>query len=565
MRSNVTRLIAATCIAAASAAAIAAGEEQQGPKFLADDPVLVDADSAVDASAARRANLGGYADFVLNTFLSPGDRRAVGALNVNTLDEVPDSSWFTNRIGSREMTVDQIVRGPDRVDRLDASAWVIVEGKDTGRQAGFRAVRADDPDGDLFQIEFDPPGNPEMATGAEIIGTAIYHAIGYNVVDTYLIDLDPARLTIADSASITIGGSTRRFTRADLAAVLRRAARRPDGRYRATASRFAEGRNLGPFRYYGTRPDDPNDIYPHEHRRELRANRVFAAWLNHDDSRAVNSLDMLVGSEGRRSVKHYMFDFGSILGSGTNEQDHPWVGHEYIVQGREAWLTLASLGLWRRPFIGVSARDDMPAAGNFTADGFDAASWRPHYPNASFDNLQPEDAFWAARIVAAFTPEVLAAIVAKAEFSDPNVVDYMTGTLVRRRELVLRSWLDAVLPIVDPHIAPDRVLRFANAAVDAGITSPPDGYGVAWFRFDNIGRIHRWVGYSRASADGVAAVPADRLEGSQYIGVDIRASHREHAQWRNPVRIYFRAQPNGWTTVGIDRRPDIRDEQHASQ
>ncbi len=36
---------------------------------------------------------------------------------------------------------------------------------------------------------------------------------------------------------------------------------------------------------------------PHEHRRELRAARVFGAWLNHDDSRGVNSLDMLVKRE----------------------------------------------------------------------------------------------------------------------------------------------------------------------------------------------------------------------------------------------------------------------------
>ena len=58
--------------------------------------------------------------------------------------------------------------------------------------------------------------------------------------------------------------------REDVDQLLERAARLPNGKYRATASRFADGKPLGYFKYYGTRPDDPNDIHPHEHRRELR-------------------------------------------------------------------------------------------------------------------------------------------------------------------------------------------------------------------------------------------------------------------------------------------------------
>ena len=62
--------------------------------------------------------------------------------------------------------------------------------------------------------------------------------------------------------------------------------REPDGSMRATASRYVDGEPVGPFRYYGTRTDDPNDVIDHEQRRELRGLRLFAAWLNHDDQRS---------------------------------------------------------------------------------------------------------------------------------------------------------------------------------------------------------------------------------------------------------------------------------------
>jgi hypothetical protein len=555
MRSKLTTKRWVACAGLACVVATLGAEEQSAPRFRPDDPIQVDDDRAADASGARRDSLGSYPDFVMNTFMTPGDRRPLPALNVNSLGEVPNSSWFTNRIGSGSPSLDDIVRGPDLVPRLTVKRWTIVAGKNTGRQAGFRAVDAENPGGPMFQIEFDPVGNPEMATGAEIIGTAIYHALGYNVVDTYLIDLDPDALTIAPTATIEVAGRTRRFTGRDLREVLRRAARKPDGHYRASASRFADGRNLGPFRYYGTRPDDPNDIYPHEHRLELRGNRVFTAWLNHDDSRAINTLDMLVGTAERQFVKHYMFDFGSMLGSGTNEADHPWVGHEYVVQGGPAFKTFASLGLWRRPFIRVDAPTHLRAAGNFTASGFVPTAWRPHYPNAAFLNMQPEDAFWAARLVAAFTPEAIARIVEKAEFSDPEVIDHVTGTLMRRRELVLRAWLAGVNPIVDGRIEGDA-LRFSNAAVDAGIADAADGYELSWFRYDNVTDRRSYVGSTQAVAAPSAIVPADLHAGSEFVGVDIRTVHRDHPAWRSPVRLYFRVSETGTIATGVERRPD---------
>ena len=84
----------------------------------------------------------------------------------------------------------------------------------------------------------------------------------------------------------------------DLDDVFRRSHRSADGTYRAVAARGLPGRTLGGFRYHGTRPDDPNDIVPHEHRRELRALKVFGAWTNLVDMKAGNTLDTSITENG---------------------------------------------------------------------------------------------------------------------------------------------------------------------------------------------------------------------------------------------------------------------------
>ena len=127
------------------------------PRFYPDDPIWADDDRAFDASkVGEMEDTNGY-DFLVNTFSAPGERRDVRALNVNTVDEVPDSSWFTNRIGRRPMSVEEVVRGPDQLDGVRLEGWVVSGGKGSGVQPGFRMT---DPSGQLYQIEVDPPSNP---------------------------------------------------------------------------------------------------------------------------------------------------------------------------------------------------------------------------------------------------------------------------------------------------------------------------------------------------------------------------------------------------------------------
>jgi len=522
------------------------------PAFYPDDPIWTDDDRAFDASSAGAIeDTNGY-DFVVNTFGETGERRDVRALNVNTVDDVPDSSWFTNRVGRREMTVAEVVKGPDRVERLWLDGWVVSGGKSSGVQPGFRMT---DPEGQLYQIEVDPPSNPELASGAEIIGTAFYHAMGYNTVEVYLADLDRAALVISERATIRdpLNGKRRPLKKLDLDAVFERAARRPDGRYRVLVSRFAPGKPLGNFRYYGTRPDDPNDIVLHEHRRELRGARVFGAWLNHDDSRGINSLDMLETGNGRGWIKHYMFDFGSILGSATIFGQRDRAGYEYIFEHRAGWLTLATLGLYVRPWMLVDYPDVPASVGKFEAQAFDPLKWKPEYPNPAFDNMRPDDAFWAARIVSRFTDEMIGAIVKKAQYSDPRATEFMTAALIERRDKVVAAWLNEVAPIIQPSISSDGIITFTNAAITVGAAAPGGSYQLQWFRFDNATSARTAVGGRQTTPDVSARVPADLLAASEFVGIEISAAHPRHPGWARPSTFYFRRAEGGWTLVGVER------------
>jgi hypothetical protein len=543
--------------AAALVCAVAyAGLYSATPRFFPDDPLWADDDRAFDAANAGPIEDSNAYDFAVNTIGHPGDLRDVRAMNVNTVDEVPDSSWFTNRIGRQAMSVDEIGRGPDRSAPVIGSGWVVSAGKSGGVQPGFRMT---DPNGTTYQIEIDPVSNPEMASGAEMIGTAFYHAIGYNVVDVYIAEVDRAALVIAPDATIRdpLNGKRRELRTYDLDAVFERAARLPNGRYRVLASRFASGRPIGNFRYYGTRPDDPNDVVPHEHRRELRGARVFAAWLNHDDSRGVNSLDMLETADARAWVKHYMFDFGSILGSGTVFEQRHRAGSEYIFEAKPGWLTLATLGLYVRPWMRIDYPDVPPSVGRIEYEQFDPLAWKPEYPNPAFSNMRTDDAFWGARIVSRFSDDAIRAVVGKARFSDPAATEFLVRALIARRNKVVAAWINQVCPAVDATLSSDGAFAFGNAAVEAGAATAPVEYQLQWFAYDNATDTRTALSRGTAASSGSASAPPEVSGQAGFIGVSVSAKHPQHPGWERPVTFFFRApaqgQPRAWTLVGVER------------
>jgi hypothetical protein len=248
-----------------------------------------------------------------------------------------------------------------------------------------------------------------------------------------------------------------------------------------------------------------------------------------------------------------MFDFGSIMGSGSVFAQVPRAGNEYILEWTPALKTLVTLGLFVRPWILVDYPDVAPSVGRFEAEFFDPEQWRPEYPNPAFDLMRPDDAFWAARLVAKFSDAALRAIVAKARYSDPAAADYLTRALIARRDKVLRTWLTGVNPVADPQLSAAGVLTFDNAAVSAGVATAPTEYVLTWSRFDNATDSASGTPVEQRVSGPRAEAPPAMLQGSDYVSVTVRTMHAGFPGWQAPVVVYFRRTPGGWQAVGLTR------------
>jgi len=312
---------------------------------------------------------------------------------------------------------------------------------------------------------------------------------------------------------------------------------------------------LGPFRFYGTRPDDPNDIFPHEHRRELRGYRVFCAWLHHDDSRAINTMDTFRESEGGRGhVQHYLIDFGSALGSGSDVRRNiapqdPRAGNEYLFEIPPMLKTAYTFGFWMRPWMKVRyVYPQFAEIGRIESDFFRPEAWKPEYPNAAFNRMLLDDAFWAAKIVARFSDEAIRAIVHQGDYLDPQAERFLADTLIARRDKVVAHYFMQVNPLHAFRVAASN-LEFRNLGQEHGLASV-DAYQYEWFVFDND------TSSLTALADGEISqvrlpIPAS---GRAYLMVRLRTRSAGAPEWRKAVDVYLRRDGEGRLVVGIERQ-----------
>ena len=522
-------------------------------KFYPDDPQRREPESQ-DASRVQEWDIDLVWDLAQNMFANPGDKTPdVRARNVNTVDEVSDSNWFTNRILARPLTTAEIVRGPLTGSGPAPGTWSVSRPKSAGYAPGF-TMR--DGQGETWFVSFDAKGFPDAATGAILVANKIFWALGYWQTENYLVHINPDTLAIADTAKIkTASGADRRMTKGDIDDVLRRSNRSTDGTYRAIAARAVPGRPLGGFRYYDTRPDDPNDIIPHEHRRELRALKVFGAWTNLVDMKAGNTLDSLITENGKGVVRHYLQDVGSTFGVGANAPHDYDEGWEHLFEGDLVWKRLVTLGFYLQPWQTVKYVDN-PAIGRFEGTEFEPREWKPRVPTAAFLRARPDDTFWAARRVMAFSDDMIRAIAAEGRYGDEAAPALLAKVLIQRRDAIGRAYLNAINPLVGFALDPAGTFTFENAAVAARVgEEPAGGYVVDWANFDNTTGAAKPIGSPVPVKGHSAAAPALPTQAGAFVRARVTSVNAAEPSWATPVSAFFRREAGGWTLVGIDRAP----------
>ena len=462
---------------------------------------------------------------------------------------MPDSSWFTNRIGARPISNEELLRAANVGVPPDPSKWVLIREKSSGAHPGFTAK---DAKGETWFLQFDPPYFAEGATAAVAIASKIFWALGYNQVESFLTVYDPKNASIDPKATVRRpNGKRTRFQQDDVDAILERVARNKDGTYRVVAGRLLSGKILGGYHYSGTRPDDPNDIVPHEHRRELRALRVFGAWTNLTDLKNANTLDTLTTENGKTIVKHYLQDVGSTFG--VCNDYYEWdLSYEYFLERGPSWKRFFTLGFGLSPWQTVNYRE-FPAVGKFEGKVFDPRKWRPQTPTTAYMELRDDDAFWAAQRVAAFTDDMIRAIVHTGEISNPEAEKYLADVLIERRDRIKSIYLTQVNPIVKPRFD-GQGLTFENAAVAGGVANGSVAYRASWMLFDNATGTTRPLSETTSETTTIAAPSG--VPSSGFIAVDIAADSTTYPTWKQPVRAYFRHDGGKWTLVGLERMPD---------
>ena len=417
--------------------------------------------------------------------------RSERALGVNALDEVPDSTWFTNRIGVRDVSVEEIKNPPGAIGSPEEhKPWTIVSSKVGGMTLGFIMK---DARGEKFLLKFDPNGFPEAETSSHIIAGRLLWAFGYNVTDDYVVYVKKEDLKLAPDAVVKdLSGHKKPLTKAIFERSLETVDKAPDGTMRVMTSHYLDGKPLGGHAAEGTRADDPNDMIPHERRRDLRGTYAVFSWLDHNDLHEGQMVDLFVKDAAdpkRQYVKHYFIDFGIALGFAATKNKEPRFGHEWLLDPKRMLKNLVTFGTIE-PSYEKRRRPLLRGVSHYEVDSYEPGNWKAHTPAYrpvyAADRF---DKFWASKIIMHFTRDHVRAAVESARLTDPRSVEWLTDAIIARQRKTAKYWFERVNPLdqfatgdkADPRRLCFKDLSIAHAFATAKETT----YTLTYYGRDN--------------------------------------------------------------------------------
>ncbi len=478
------------------------------------------------------------------------------ARDINALGEVPNSTWFRNRIGMRSLSVEDIARGPRPDDGpMEAKPWTLVSSKVGGLAPGFIM---EDARGVRYILKFDRKGRPDLDTAADVIAQRLLWAFGYHTPADDVVYFGRDDLVLAPDAKVKdLFGNERPMTVEDVDTVLAGIDVGSDSVYRGLTSRFLAGKPIGGYRRDGVRDDDPNDVIPHQHRRSVRGQKVVFAWLGHTDMKQDNTLDMVVDEGGREFVRHHLVDFGNALGVWAIAFPIPWSGFKHSVDTEYGLYSLLSLGIYQRPWELIPDADPrLQGVGWFESELYDPGKFKTNQFYTPFVYTDRFDGFWAAKTMMRLKPEHIRAAVEAAKFRDPRSTEYMVRTLIERQRKTALHWFRKVNPLDGFALQPTKSgpeLCFDDLMIEHGFSPGAQTHYEADAVTD-AGRSMTWKGRATADPAGRACVGPVRVPsvGDGYVIVRI-STHRGSERLR-PVQVHIARSPAGaLRIIGIGR------------
>lgn len=354
------------------------------------------------------------------------------SMDVNSMDEVPASSWFIPRLGFQNISPEELVNGPVEYGPPQPPMTIIrVRKREQNPRLFIRDRR-----NIFYLLKFDPPDFPGISTTTSFIVNRLFWGFGYHVPEDHSFDLKRKDL-IADRES--------QLNENDIDEILSRVAPPDNGFYRSVASRIIEGYPLGPTPEQGVRPDDPNDLFPHENRRVLRALRVFCTFTNMCDISPDNTLDMYVGEKDKGYIKHYLVDFDDAFGTHTARTRQLWAGYNHLFSFNDILKNLMTAGLVVEDWENLQPQP-WKSVGTFESHIFNPAKWKETHPYQPVRQSQPQDDYWAAKKIGALTEKHIEKLVKTARYPELEAENYIIHTLKERRLKILRYFLTRVSP-----------------------------------------------------------------------------------------------------------------------